>query len=88
MKRNIISIDETLCNGCGACVSGCHEGALQMIDGKARIVSELYCDGLGACLGECPVDAITIENREAEPYNEFAVMYYIDLQILLLDKTC
>lgn len=74
MKRNIISIDETLCNGCGACVSGCHEGALQMIDGKARIVSELYCDGLGACLGECPVDAITIENREAEPYNEFAVM--------------
>ena len=77
MKRNIISIDESLCNGCGACVEGCHEGALQLIDGKARIVSELYCDGLGACIGECPVDAITIEKREAEPYDEVAVMQRI-----------
>ncbi len=74
MKRNIITINEDLCNGCGACVSGCHEGALKMIDGKARIISELYCDGLGACIGECPVDAITIEEREAEPYDEKAVM--------------
>jgi ferredoxin len=73
-KRSIISIDESLCNGCGACVSGCREGALQMIDGKGRIISELYCDGLGACIGECPVGAITIEEREAEPYDERAVM--------------
>ena len=73
-KRNIIKINEELCNGCAACVKGCHEGALQMIDGKARIISELYCDGLGACIGECPVGAITIEEREVEPYNETAVM--------------
>ena len=74
MKRTIIKIDEDLCNGCGLCVEGCHEGALQMIDGKARIISDLYCDGLGACIGECPVDAITLEEREAEPYDEIKVM--------------
>ena len=74
MKRTIIKIDEEKCNGCGLCVEGCHEGALQIIDDKARIISDLFCDGLGACIGECPVDAIELEEREAEPYDEYAVM--------------
>jgi ferredoxin len=74
MKRDILKIDEELCNGCGECVPNCHEGALQVIDGKVRLVSELMCDGLGACIGHCPEVAITIEKREAEPYNEVKVM--------------
>src|SRR3989304_5514881 len=74
MVREMVKIDDELCNGCGLCVPGCHEGALQIIDGKARLISDLMCDGLGACLGRCPEGAITIEKREAEPYQETKVM--------------
>lgn len=70
MERQIIRIDEEKCDGCGLCAQGCPEGALQMIDGKARLVSEITCDGLGACVGDCPQGAIIVETREAAPYDE------------------
>ena len=70
MKRKIITIDEVKCTGCGMCVPDCPEGALKIIDGKARLVGELLCDGLGACMGSCPEGAITVEEREAEAYDE------------------
>lgn len=77
MIREIVNIDEDKCNGCGNCAPNCHEGALQIIDGKARLISELMCDGLGACLGHCPEGAITIEKREADEYDEVVVVQQI-----------
>jgi len=72
VKRKIIQIDEARCNGCGLCVPACAEGAIRIVDGKARLVSDRHCDGLGACLGECPQDALHIVEREAEEHDEAA----------------
>ena len=74
MIRKIIKIDEEKCNGCGACAAACHEGAIEMIGGKAKLTREDYCDGLGDCLPACPMDAITFEEREAPAYDEAAVL--------------
>ena len=74
MKRKIIKIDQNLCNGCGLCAAACHEGAIEMVDGKAVLTREDYCDGLGDCLPACPTGAITFEEREAPAYNHAAVM--------------
>ena len=74
MKRKIIKIEEALCTGCALCVSACHEGAIGIINGKAKLLRDDYCDGLGDCLPACPTGAITFEEREALPYNEAAVV--------------
>ena len=78
--RNIIRIDENKCDGCGLCVTACAEGAIQIVDGKARLISDTYCDGLGACLGECPQGAITVEQRDARPFSETAVQLHLASQ--------
>ena len=74
MIRQIIKIDEEKCNGCGLCASACHEGAIQMIDGKAKLIRDDYCDGLGNCLPMCPTGAISFEDREAPDYDKEAVL--------------
>lgn len=91
MKRNIIKIDEEKCNGCGLCVNACHEKAIEIVNGKAKLISDEYCDGLGACLPACPVDAIKIEQREAKDFNEELVKEHIcnsSKEVIINNEEC
>ena len=80
VRRKIIKIDQTLCNGCSNCIVACAEGAIRLVNGKAQVISDRFCEGLGACIGECPVSALTIEERETEEFDENAAKAHLNLE--------